>query len=642
VSFHSVTTRLISWTLLASGAVLVATLVVSNAVARRTAVDAAEQQAGQAVERLANRIRVVLAAVEESAELLAAALETLELKPGATERLLRRFVANEQDIYGAAAAYAPGEVHGRELFAPYVYGRSDDPDQLRAVDLAAPGYDYVRRAWYEVPARTGVPTWSEPYVDTGASNEALVTYAVPFFRGQGAARRLRGLATADVRLDWLESVVRDVRLGPAGRALVLSREGRILSLSQGAVLGARRPLVDELPPDVRPRLEPLVRRMLSGESSFQEIEVQGRRGRMLYQPVGSAGWSLGVFYPEDELMAGVTRLRHIQLALGLLGLGVLAAVVVLLSRRMTAPLRQLAGAARGLAANLDADLPTPRSSDELGALAAAFRDMRGSLRRYIHDLQTTTAAKQRLEGELQVARRIQMDMLPAPRAGGPTCGYDLAAMLEPARAVGGDLYDHRVVDGGLFWLVADVSGKGVGAALFMARAKALFEAWSARRGDPAEILVEVNRGLTRENDAGMFVTAVCGWLDVATGDLAFSCAGHEPPLLVPAEGPPAPLPGEGGPILGLLEAVAFPVNAVRLAPGAAILAYTDGVGEAFSEQGDLFGLERLEEAVASASSREPGALNPTVREAVRRFAGGARQSDDITILTLRYRGRPPA
>lgn len=642
MAFRSLTTRLIFWTLLASGAVFVTTLVVSSRITRQTAVDAAGQQARQTVERLANRIRVVLSAVEESAELLAAALETLDLGPGATESLLRRFVASEQDIYGAAAAYAPGEWRGRTLFAPYVYGRSEDPAALRAVDLSAPGYDYVHRPWYAVPARTGAAAWSEPYVDAGASGLALVTYAVPFFETSGSARRLRGLASADVQLDWLDAIVRDVRLGETGRALVLSREGRILALSQDERRGAERLFVEQLPAAARPQLEPLVRRMLSGQTGFAEIDVQGRRGRMLYEPIGAAGWSLGVFYPEEELMAAASRLRRIQLGLGLFGLAVLAAVVVALSHRLTAPLRELATAARGLAANLDSDLPTPRSSDELGALATAFRDMRDALRRYVHDLEATTAAKQRLEGELQVARRIQMDMLPRPRKGSPAEGYELAATLEPARAVGGDLYDHRTIGGRVFWLVADVSGKGVGAALFMARAKALFEAWSARRGDPAEILLEVNRGLSRENDAGMFVTAVCGWLDVATGGLTYACAGHEPPLLVPPQGPPAALAGEGGPVLGLLDAVAFPVNAVRLAPGEAILAYTDGVGEAFDEEGDLFGLERLEGAVASAASRDPEALNAAVREAVRAFAGAARQSDDITILTLRYWGPPAA
>ena len=243
--------------------------------------------------------------------------------------------------------------------------------------------------------------------------------------------------------------------------------------------------------------------------------------------------------------------------------------------------------------------------DELGALATAFRDMRASLRRYIHDLETTTAAKLRLEGELEVARRIQMDMLPAATSGGPADGYELAAVLEPARAVGGDLYDHRTVDGRVFFLVADVSGKGVGAALFMARAKALFEAWAARRSDVAEMLVEVNHGLVRENDAGMYVTAVCGWLDVITGEIAFACAGHEAPVRVPRAGPAAPLAAEGGPVLGLLEAVAFPTNVVRLAPGEAILAYTDGVGEAFDEAGDLFGVERLLAAIESRARARP-------------------------------------
>ena len=640
MAFRSLTTRLIFWTLLASGGVLVGTMWASNRVARQTAVDAAAQQARQTAERLANRVRGVLSAVEESAELLAAALETLDLRPGATESLLRRFVASEQDIYGAAAAYAPGEVRGRELFAPYVYGRSDDPAALQALDLAAPGYHYTERDWYTAPARSGQPTWSEPYVDTGASGQALVTYAVPFFVSKGAARRLRGVATADLRLDWLQAIVRDVRLGQTGRALVLSREGRILALSEPRPLGSETPLVEQLPAEVRPALEPLVRQMMSGQSGFPELEIQGRRGRMLFQPIGLAGWSLGVFYPEEELMAGAVRLRTIQVPLGVVGLLVLAAVMVGLSRRLTAPLRELSTAARGLAANLDADLPTPHSADELGALATAFREMRSSLRRYIHDLEATTAAKQRLEGELAVARRIQMDMLPAPTSGGAAEGYELAAVLEPARAVGGDLYDHRAFGGRVFFLVADVSGKGVGAALFMARAKALFEAWAARRSDPAEMLVEVNRGLVRENDAGMYVTAVCGWLDVTTGEVVFACAGHEAPVRIPCDGPPSPLVAEGGAILGLLDEVAFPANAVLLAPGDALLAYTDGVGEAFDQVGGLFGVERLLAAVESSPSHDPQALNASVREAVRAFAGGARQSDDITILTLRYCGPP--
>ena len=245
------------------------------------------------------------------------------------------------------------------------------------------------------------------------------------------------------------------------------------------------PLLAQLEPERRAELEPLVKHMLSGETGFTPVQVAGLDGRGIYRPIGMAGWSLGVFYPEKELMEGVHRLRVLEAWLGLLGLLVLATVVVVLSRRLTAPLRDLAGAARGLASNLDAVLPAARSQDELGALTTAFGEMRDSLRRYVHDLEVTTAAKQRLESELAIAKRIQMDMLPARHAGSPAEGFELAALLEPARPVGGDLFDHLAADGHVFFLVADVSGKGVPAALFMVRAKTLFEAARLARASRA-------------------------------------------------------------------------------------------------------------------------------------------------------------
>ena len=419
---------------------------------------------------------------------------------------------------------------------------------------------------------------------------------------------------------------------------MLSGTGRILALSESGALALDVPMLEQLPAERRAALQPLVRHMLAGATGFAPITLNGRPGRVIYQPIGIAGWSLGVFYPEQELMAGVERLRLLEATLGLVGLLVLAAVVVVLSRRLTAPLRELAGAARGLASNLDAELPAPHSRDELGALAAAFAEMRDALRRYVHDLEVTTAAKQRLESELAIASRIQMDMLPERRAGSPADGYELAALLDPAREVGGDLFDHFAADGHVFFLVADVSGKGVPAALFMVRAKTLFEAAAARQRDPSALLAEVNRGLCRENDAGMYVTAVCGVVELATGELCFACAGHEPPVRLCPGAPPRPLETEGGTVLGLLEVAAFPQTRVRLAPGDAVFAFTDGVAEAFDGQERLFGTPRLLDCLAAVADAPVEAINATVREAVRAFAGDARQSDDITMLTLRYRG----
>lgn len=650
MAFRSLTTRLIFWILLAAGLVFATAFLALSHVARETAVRAAEQEAAQASERLANRVRGVLSAVEESAELLATTVETVDLHPGELERLLRHYVASEDNVYGSAVAYAPGEYHGSlpartrrsaALFAPYAFGRGGTVRELRILDLADESYDYLERDWYAGPATSGKPGWSEPYVDTGASGRTMVTYSVPFFTRAGP-RRFRGVATADVPLDWLVGLVNAVRIGRTGIAVVLSRTGRILAAPRllPSELGA--PMLEQLSPEGRRRLEPIVRRMLMGKKGFQVLEAQGRRGRLLYEPIGPEGWSLAVFYPEDELMQGVTRLRETQAALGLVGMLVLVVVIVALSRRLTAPLRDLAGAAHRLASSLDAELPAARSRDELGALANAFRDMRDALRGYVHDLEVTTAAKERLESELKIARRIQMDMVPRGSAGGREEGYELSALLEPARDVGGDLYDHFAEGGRVFFLVADVSGKGVPAALFMARAKTLFEAIATRLGDPAETLAEVNHGLCRENESGMYVTCVCGVLDTASGELAFACAGHEPPIHLLCDGPPEPFHAEGGTVLGLVDGASFPLNRVRLAPGEGIVAYTDGVSEAFDAAGGLFGEERLLAALAPLGQEQASQVTVAVREAVRRFVNGAAQSDDITLLTLRYLKAPRA
>ncbi len=642
MAFHGVTARFICWTLLASGAVLAATLVGSSRLARETALEAAELEARQNADRLAYRVRAVLAAVEESAQLLAAALETVEPTPPAIEELLRRFVASGENVYGATAAFAAGAApHGPRLFAPYVFGEGDDPRRLRYVDLAASGVRYTERGWYREAVASGKPSWSEPFVDE-ASGRVAVTYAVPFFGGRDQTRRLQGVAAADVPLAFLSRIVGEVQLGQTGRALVLSRAGRILALSQRSRLELDAPLLEELPPARRAALAPLVRHMLSGGTGFARLEVNGRPGRVLYQPIEVAGWSLGVFYPEEELMAGADRLRRLQTTFGLLGLAVLAAVVVALSHRLTAPLRELAAVARGLAANLEQELPPVRSQDELGALVLAFREMRDALRRYVRDLEAATAERQRLESELLIARRIQMEMLPPGRAGSPAEGYELAARLDPAREVCGDLFDHFAEGGRVFFLVADVSGKGVPAALFMARAKTLFEVSAARQSEPSAILAAVNRGLCRENEALVYVTAACGVLELASGELCFACAGHQPPVRLCAGAAPVPLHTEGGTVLGLLESAAFPQSRVRLAPGEAVFAFTDGVDEAFDPQGELFGTARLLDCLARLAAEPVERINDSVRQAVSVHAGPARQSDDITILTLRYLGAPQA
>jgi sigma-B regulation protein RsbU (phosphoserine phosphatase) len=468
----------------------------------------------------------------------------------------------------------------------------------------------------------------------GGGEVAMVTYSVPL---RSAAGDVRGVVTADLRLRWLDRLVREVRLGQSGFSLILSHGRHLIADSRREMISASDRVLESAPPEVRAGLEPIVARMVAAESGFEPIEVQGRRYRLTYRPVGRAGWSLAALYPEDELLESVHRLRLVQAALSLGGLVLLGLVVVALSRRFTRPLGTLAASAGRMATgDLDAALPPVDSRDEVGTLTGAFHHMRDSLKTYIRDLQETTAAKERLEGELRVARRIQAAMLPKGTAGGPGEGYELAATLVPARAVGGDLFDHFREGPRVFFLVGDVSGKGVPAALFMARTKTIFEAVGAREADPGAVLAAVNHNLCAENEAGMFVTAVCGVLELESGEITFALAGHDPPVLVPGEGDPEPLQAEGGRVLGLIEGSDYPVNRLRLAAGEAVLLYTDGVSEAQDTADGFFGIERVVESVRRHRHEDTHALGERLLAAVRAFAGEAPQSDDITLMVLRY------
>jgi sigma-B regulation protein RsbU (phosphoserine phosphatase) len=635
--FRSLTTRIIFWVLLAGGLVFVAAIAISSQVSRRAALQAAEHEALTAADAVRYRVLGVLESVEKGTELFGASLETVRPDATTLDALLRRFVASNADIFGSTAAFEPFAFDPRrERVSPYIYRDTKDTTHLLAQDLATPTYKYWERDWYRGAMDSKAARWSEPYFDEGGGGTLMVTYTVPISRS--SASRFEGVVTADVQLDWLTRFIGEIKIGSSGYGAMLSRTGRVIAHPDAALLGRT---AHETGAEERGRLEPLVKRLQASREGFEPLTVDGRRYRVVFHSMGGGtGWALAVLYPEDELMAGARRLAGIQTAIALGGLALLAAVVVLLSRRLTAPLQGLADRARHLATgDLDLELPAVRGRDELGSLTEAFHYMRDSLKDHIRELKETTAAKERLESELKVARRIQMSMLPSGHAGGPGEGFEVAAQIQPARAVGGDLFMHFTDGGRAYFMLGDVSGKGVPAALFMARTKTLFDALATHAPDPAALLGELNRRLCAENEQGMFVTGVVGVLDPGNGELLFASAGHDPPLRIRPGHPPTPLEVDGGPVLGLLEAADYPLNHTRLEPRECLLAFTDGVTDATDASGVLFGPERLVAAVAQAAPEDANALTATVFNVVQQFASGAPQADDITVLSLQFTGR---
>jgi sigma-B regulation protein RsbU (phosphoserine phosphatase) len=547
-------------------------------------------------------------------------------------------VSGNPDVYGSTASFEPFAFDATlERYAPYFYRNPKTPGRLTTENLATPTYRYWEREWYRAPIDAGRPRWSEPYFDDEGGNTLMVTYTVPIAGQRNGHPAWIGVVTADLQLDWLVQFISDVTIGHTGFAAVLSRSGRVIAHPDASLLAVQ--LSDKTPGKARQRLEPLVRRQ-GARAGFEPIAIEGRQYRTVFREISpGTGWTLATLYPEDELMADARRLTGIETAIAACGLAFLALVLIVLSRRLTAPLHGLADRARHLATgDLDLDLPPVTGRDEIGTLTSAFHHMRDSLREHMRTLRETTAAKERLESELKAAHRIQMGMLPREHAGGPDEGFEVAARLVPARAVGGDLYVHFVENGRAVFMLGDVSGKGMAAALFMAKAKALFDALAPRMLDPGALLTELNHRLCIENEHGMFVTGVCGMLDPVSGELTYASAGHDAPLRVRAGERPEPLAIDGGPMLALFDHANYPVRHDRLAPGECLMIYTDGVTDATDTGGAMFGTERLVDTVSMSASFDADSLTRGVFSTVEEFSRGAPQADDITVLTVRYLG----
>jgi len=251
-------------------------------------------------------------------------------------------------------------------------------------------------------------------------------------------------------------------------------------------------------------------------------------------------------------------------------------------------------------------------------------------------------AQARLGGELEAARRIQMGLLPAPRTlFALETRFTLDAWLEPARTVGGDFYDCFMVDRHrLFFVVADVSGKGLPSSLFMALSKSLLKsiALRAENLDPGAILMRASAEINRDNPESLFVTAFAGILDVRTGALAFCNAGHEPPFACVPGGVLEILEHSGGPPLCVIEGFEYPSGHRAMAPGEWLCVVTDGITEAMNPRGELYGAARLKSLLGRLGSAAPGEIVAAIGGDVRQFAGTGEQSDDLTLLCVRWNG----
>ena len=614
----------------------------NHALSRRSILRNAETNARNLAGATVSRIEAVLNGVEKMPCYLALCLEQRTWARADLIAFMRNGLVANPDIFGSAVAFEPNTFDPpSRFFAPYCCRQGAD---IRQTWLGSDQYQYFNSDWYILPKELKRSVWSEPYFDEGGGQVIMTTYSVPFYRPVNGQRQFQGIVTADIALDWLVNMVASVSYLKTGYAFLISQNGVFVTHPDKRLI-MRESVFDMAEGAGDAHLRQVGQAMVHGGTGLVRLESPflGKTAWLYYAPLKSLGWALGVLFPEDELFADAQRMGRNILLIGLVGFVGLFLIIVLISAAVTRPIRALARTTAEIAhGNLDVKLPLVKSRDEVGELSYAFENMRVALKEYIAGLTEATAARERLESELKIARTIQMSFLPKRFPPFPEqAEFDLYAWLEPAKQVGGDLYDFFLLDDQhLFFSIGDVSDKGVPAALFMAVTKTLMKGIAMQGGlDPAGVLEHVNLELCEGNDSMMFVTIFCAVLNFRTGALVYSNAGHNPPLIRRAGGQPAELPVPKGIILGTFEQARYTTASLTMQAGDTLVLYTDGVTEAMNPSQNLYSLECLRETVIGVSDQNPKTIVDAIFQSVSAYAAGAPQSDDITVLALQYHGK---
>ena len=557
------------------------------------------------------KIQNVMNEVEVAVREMAWAVERDIARPDSMQSVTLRLLADNDIIVGSAVAFQPYyyKQHGRQ-FSPYSFRHNG---HIVSKQLGTDQYDYHHMEWYTVPMQTGMGHWSEPYYDKGGGEMMMSTYSLPIHDREG---RMVAVLTADVSLDWLSKVINADRVYPSSKNIILSRTGKLMAYPVESLV--MRSTVQHATRDFEDTTAHFVNsQMMAGKSG--QAEVRGNNGEtyyIFYAPIDQSndssyisssgaddsGWSMAVICTDSEIYSGLRQLLFNLTLLMLLGLALMGYIV--------------------------------------------YRTAKNSKR-----LAQISAEKERMRNDLRIASAIQRGMLPKKFPPFPERDdVDVYGSLVPAKEVGGDLYDFYIRDEKLFFCIGDVSGKGVPASLVMAVTRSLFRTVSAHEAMPDRILTTMNDSMTDMNETNMFVTIFVGVLDLPTGRLRYSNAGHCPPVINANvndnHNHGHSLDVDPNIPLGVMKNWHYTMQEVQIDPPATIFLYTDGLTEAENEHHVQYGEERMKQVInglreASVQTPVPVGKNPrklveVMTTSVEKFVDGAPQHDDLTMLVVSY------
>ena len=516
------------------------------------------------------------------------------------------------------------------------------------------------RLWYKGAAETGKLHFTDVTTDL-FTGEISIMCSLPVYNdGQ-----LVAVIGADLFLNAVSEAVNSAARS-GSFVCIVNQNGHVLFSPQTE--GAFRVLPAGESKDLRDsenaELAAFVRDSLAEKTELRMIEVDGEDCYVIGAPIQNVGWAVLSVVPKsladqpaeamlaqfNEIQNGATEtfkkgITNAQITIVVLLTAVVIIAVtaaIVLSKRIVKPLEAITARVRSLGGD---DLQfrmedTYRTHDEIEVLAESFAMLSGKTLEYIDKVQRVTAEKERIGAELSLATRIQADMLPNIYPAFPDRPeFDIYATMDPAKEVGGDFYDFFLVDDDhLCMVMADVSGKGVPAALFMMASKIILANNAMMGKSPAQILTDTNAAICANNREEMFVTVWLGIFEISTGKLTAANAGHEYPVLKHKDGAFELFKDKHGFVIGGMDGVKYKEYELMLEPGSELFLYTDGVPEATSSEKELFGTERMLAALNGDASASTVQTLKNVRAAVDGFVKEAEQFDDLTMLCFEYKG----
>lgn len=633
---HSFATRLSIYVLSFTLVVFATIMILFYDYSQKKVTNFAVERTHGLLSNMATQISSQLMSVETTMNQSAWMVENNLQNPDSLKQIITAIVRINPLIVGSGIAFVPDYYKEKgKYYMPYASFRNEINGEIVHQVLGSQNYDYPCMDWYLIPKLLKQDYWSEPYYDDGGGNIIMSTFSKPLFDKKG---EVYAIFTANISLSLFTDTVSQLKPYESSYTYLLSRNGSFLTHADRTMI-MNETIFSESAETKNPYQEQIGHEMLAGHTGTMRFDYKGLDSYAFYTNIPNTGWSVCTVCPSQIILQELDSTSRALIYTFLAGILILFLIVYSIIRKLTIPLEKFSESARAIAiGRFDVDLPKIHSNDEIRTLRDSLAYMQRSLATYIAELKETTASKERIESELSIAREIQMGMIPKTFPPYPDRkDVDLHAVLHPAKEVGGDLYDFFIDNNHLYFLIGDVSGKGVPASLFMAITRSLFRTISQKEYSPAKIVTDMNNSISNNNESNMFVTLIVGILDLQNGKLRLCNAGHNPPALIRPNGEVFYLEFKTHIFAGVIENFIYTDEEIELEKGSKLFLYTDGVTEAENNEKELYSEDQLLKILSTEASSDVCITVETVVDSVANHVQEAEASDDLTILLIHYK-----